>query len=415
MLKKHARDPKRLREVFLLDGYLYADSPALAVLISSGVSLDRLVDTREAWITRGHETWKVRRKGKELVWAEGPDTDTQVKLWLFDRIRLPGETPTEDLHFTLEEARTHLGARTLRIERMTTEGLLVNAEYGDVFVDTVLRREGNRTRVDCELVPHEVAPTVQRARDAERRRRRLLELARRAIDAQIEEALPFDEPKTEEGQQDGKLREQWRTAYLNGASTFTFNGDTYAVFDWKGRPRTPQVCADFITDTWERMASTYFLPRDRERKRVLGRLDFSRLEVENRRSVESLLTFAGQNPNWFELLVIPESDRVTFQNRRAFFDRLGAMYHEFAPLDVVAILGPRDDERLHYHSFFIVADDPVTGIPVWVAANAGRPRIRTWEGEMQNAPRRAIYARIRPTTAWLESIALAPDAETASN
>jgi hypothetical protein len=408
LLKKYAKDPKRLREVLLLDGYLYADTPALAVLISSGVSLDHIVDTKEAWITRGHETWRVVRKGKELIWAEGPETDAPAKLWLFDRVRMPGEPVTDDLHFTLDEARAHLGARTLRIERMTTEGLLASAEYGDVFVETVLRREGSRTHFECEVIPPDIAAVVQRERETERRRRHLREALRRAVDAQVAEALPFDEPKTEEGQQDGKLRGEWRNAYLNGASTFTFNGDTYSVFDWKGRPRTPQVCADFITDTWERMADTVWLPKDRERKRVLGRLDFSRLEVENRRSVESLLTFAGQNPNWFELLIIPEPDRVAFHNRRTFFERLGAMYRDFAPLDVVAILGLRDDEKLHYHSFFIVADDPVTGMPVWVAANAGRPRIRTWEGEMQNAPRRSLYARIRPTLSWLESIALEP-------
>jgi hypothetical protein len=415
LLKKYGKDAKRLREVFLLNGYLYADSPALAVLISSGVSLDRLVDRREAWITRGQDTWKVIRKGKELVWAEGPETGSQVKLWLLDRVRLPEERLTADLHFTVDEARSQLGARALRIDRITTEGLLASAEYGDVSVDTVLNRNGNRARLECEFIAPDAAEAVRKARDAERKRRRLLELLRRTVDAQVEEALPFDEPKTEEGQQDGKLREQWRNAYLNGASTFIFNGDTYSVFDGKGRPRTPQVCADFITDTWERMADTFWQPRARERKRVLGRLDFNHLEVENRRSVESLLTFAAQHPSWFELLIIPESDRVTFQNRRTFFERLGAMYREFAPLDVVAILGPRDDERLHYHSFFIVADDPVTAMPVWVAANAGRPRIRTWEGEMQNAPRRSIYARIRPTTAWLESIALPtnPDPETA--
>jgi len=67
-------------------------------------------------------------------------------------------------------------------------------------------------------------------------------------------------------------------------------------------------------------------------------------------------------------------------------------------------LGPRDDEKLHYHSFFIVAADPITGMPTQVAANAGRPRIRSWEAEMQNAPRRGILARIRPRLAWLEQV-----------
>ena len=71
----------------------------------------------------------------------------------------------------------------------------------------------------------------------------------------------------------------------------------------------------------------------------------------------------------------------------------------------MAILGLRDDERMHYHSFIVVSDDPLTGMPTAVAANAGRPRIRNWEAEMQNAPRRSIIARIRPRLEWLEALA----------
>jgi hypothetical protein len=74
----------------------------------------------------------------------------------------------------------------------------------------------------------------------------------------------------------------------------------------------------------------------------------------------------------------------------------------------VAILGPRDDEKLHYHSFFIVDADPLSGMPTELAANAGRPRIRSWEGEMQSAPRRSILARIRPRPIWLEAL-VAPE------
>ena len=59
---------------------------------------------------------------------------------------------------------------------------------------------------------------------------------------------------------------------------------------------------------------------------------------------------------------------------------------------------------------FNVADrDPVTGMPIAVVANAGRPRIRSWENEMQNAPDRAIRAHIRPKLAWLEAT-VAPEA-----
>jgi len=39
--------------------------------------------------------------------------------------------------------------------------------------------------------------------------------------------------------------------------------------------------------------------------------------------------------------------------------------------------------------------DPLTGFPILLAANAGPPQMRTWEGEMSNAPRRFVVARLR--------------------
>ena len=100
---------------------------------------------------------------------------------------------------------------------------------------------------------------------------------------------------------------------------------------------------------------------------------------------------------------VPPEARVPFRNRGAFFAALYAARAELRKGDIVAILGPRDDERLHYHSFIIVGADPLSGLPTELAANAGRPRIRSWEGELSNAPRRALFARVRPKPLWLES------------
>ena len=43
-------------------------------------------------------------------------------------------------------------------------------------------------------------------------------------------------------------------------------------------------------------------------------------------------------------------------------------------------------------------------MPTLVAANAGKPRIRSFEHEMLSGPRRSIKTRIRPRLEWLESI-----------
>jgi hypothetical protein len=75
---------------------------------------------------------------------------------------------------------------------------------------------------------------------------------------------------------------------------------------------------------------------------------------------------------------------------------------EYRPGDIVVILGPRADEKLHYHSFFVFDADPVTGTPSLVAGNSGRPRIRAWTAEMAAAPKRSVFARVRPLGALLD-------------
>src|SRR6185436_10763337 len=106
----------------------------------------------------------------------------------------------------------------------------------------------------------------------------------------------FDEPLHEYGfQLDGTLRRKWLSAYLHGRDKFAFNGDAYQVFDPKGRPLTPEVCVDFLTDTFERMGGTGFKNRGETRSRVSGRIDFDAMEGVDRvelRRVPGFVKFA---------------------------------------------------------------------------------------------------------------------------
>lgn len=396
--------PSELRQVVLSEGYLYAEEPALGVLLSTGIRLRQLFSEPELSISRGERTLTAVRRGDDYVWADGPEQGSRVRLWLFDRVAPRGAVLGPAKHWALGDLGVELGTSFVEIERLTRAGVLVRLHYGAAVTKAVLKPEDGRLRLECESVPSALRSEITQRRELAARRARLLPELRRRIAEQVEEALPFDEPKTEEGQQDGKLRPEWRMAYLQGASSFTFNGDKYPVFDNLGRPRSPQVCVDFVVDTWERMGGTRWLHQKEGRGRSVGRIDFSALSIENRRSVEQLIEFARSRPDWFELLEIPEAQRVPFANRRRFFERLLARRDEFRAGDVVAILGPRDDERLHYHSFFIVAEDPLSGMPTLLAANAGRPRLRSWEAELESAPKRGIVARIRPRLPWLESL-----------
>ncbi len=241
-----------------------------------------------------------------------------------------------------------------------------------------------------------------------KRRAALMRVKQRAIAQQVEEALPFDEPRTEIGQQDGNLRPAWIWAFNHGWDSYTFNDDGYAVFDASGRPLIPQVCIDFITDTLERTSGTWWTARTDARQRVRGLLDFNELGVKNRRSVQVVADFAYEHPELFDVYELPAEERHPFIFRGRFFGYLYEHRDRFRVGDVVTIHGPRNNGVVSWHSFFIYETDPITGMPTLVAGNAGKPRIRTWENELRSSPRRSIKHRLRPRLEWLESF-VTPD------
>jgi hypothetical protein len=282
--------------------------------------------------------------------------------------------------------------------------MVAELRYGRRWIPSLFRLSGSRAELECEMVSDAERADVQWTRALASRRQRVLDAKRSAILAQIEEALPFDEPITEDGQQDGNLRPAWIWAYNHGWDSYEFNDDHYRVFDGAGRPKIPQVCIDFITDTLERASGTWWRRQPEQRQRQLGRLNFDELAIDNRRSVDRFVRFAQDHPEWFDVLELEPEERIRFIERDRFFAYLLEQRDKYLPGDIVTIHGPRDDGEMHYHSFWIYDSDPVTGMPTLVASNAGRPRIRTWEFEMRVAPQRSIKHRIRPRLPWLETV-----------
>src|SRR5450432_689383 len=150
-------------------------------------------------------------------------------------------------------------------------------------------------------------------------------------------------------------------------------------------------------------SGAWFRPRGERRELIAGKLSFDDFGMDNRRSVENFVSFTAAHSEWFEVTETPVEARIAFRDHSAFFGDIFAHRDEYRPFDIVTIFGLRSDGKLHYHSFFVADRDPVTGMPIAVVANAGRPRIRSWENEKQNAPQRAILAHIRPKLTWLEA------------
>ncbi|HYP90910.1 MAG TPA: hypothetical protein VEQ59_22240 [Polyangiaceae bacterium] len=402
VIGKVRKSPELAQAVFLREGYLYTESPDLAVLYGA-LTLSLLFRDPELRIARGREEVSARRlEDGDYEYTNGPERGRRAKMLLFDRITKASAPLSAARHVDLRPLAAELGFDELVIERASPGQLSAMAVYGELRVPTLLDLGQGDASLACEA-PGAAREELSLRRVAKSRAARAQARLVSVIKEQVDEALPFDEPKTEDGQQDGKLRPEWRMAYLNGASSFEFNGDKYAVFDGTGRPRPPQVCIDFVLDTFERAGGSWWRPRGEPRERVLGRLRLDESGMANRRSVERFIDFARSHPESFEVYDPPSEARLPFRNRAQFFAALYAARAHYREGDIVAILGPRDDEKLHYHSFIIVGSDPLSGLPTELAANAGRPRIRSWEGELSSAPRRSIFARVRPKPVWLES------------
>lgn len=408
ILSKLRKNPELAREVFLTEGYLYTESPALAVLFVEQLALGVLFREPKLRLARGSEIWTLQRRDMDYEYQDGPQQGQRARLLLFDRVFVLGRDPGPALHLDARPLAARSLADEVRLDRFTESGALGALRFGETWLPGAFTRTGNALSLACQLVPAELRAAVGRATELARRRAQLVDVLSRVVREEVEEALPFDEPKTEEGQQDGQLRPAFRRAYLEGQDRYQFNDDVYSVFDGRGRARVPQVCIDFIIDTLERAGGTRFGKRGEPRAIARGLLNFDDFALDNRRSVESFLSFARAHPEWFEFSQSPPEQRVPFRERARFFSEIYAQRDEYRAFDIVTVFGLRNDEKLHYHSFFVVDRDPLTGMPIAVAANAGRPRIRSWENELQNAPRRAIWAHIRPKLPWLEAV-VAPE------
>jgi hypothetical protein len=395
------RFPGFLRDVLLTDGYLYAETPALGATLAEGVTPGVLFREPRIVIERGAVSLHAELDSVSVYrYADGPERGKPARLVLFDRVRADGTPSPSPRHVDLEPLRAALGFDAMTLEHVTPEGVVALAHYGEIAVPTLLRTRGAALELACEA-PGAASAALRAERALALARERALQRVRDAICAGVDENLPFDEPKTEFGQQDGKLRQEWRQAYFRGASHYDFNGDTYAVFDAAGRPFVPEVCIDFIVDSFERAGGAWYAPSSAPRAHFAGRVDFDGTGMLNRRNVEEFIALARRRSEWFELRPTPPEEQVPFKWRDRFFASLFQHRAEYRPGDIVVILGERDDAKLHYHSFFVFDADPVTAMPTLVAGNSGRPRVRAWAAEMTSAPKRSIFARVRPRAPFL--------------
>ena len=397
---KHAADKEHVRNVVLTGDQFYFEETAVARYVFLRLGLSDFFDDETIHLRRGDSIYKLTRRGDDYVFADGVRQGQAARFVIQDRVGKRWDDVEVNIGWDLDRIRRRGGFRTVRptgVDETRANGLVTLPSGESLPFAAQLREDEIYVSV---LAPKsrwdELMTQMHRGRlDTEVARGITL-----AGDAMVDEKLRFDEPRTEEGQQDGALRVAWRAAYAAGRETYSFNGDNYKVFLPDGRPNVPQVCVDFILDTVERSTGGWWAPRGQQPHYVRGRVDFSDLII-NRRQVRRLVQFARQHPEMVDLLTVPAAEQTPFATRSMFYASLGRLAPDLQEGDVILIYGLRDDGRNHWHSFQIYETDPMYGFPTSLIGNAGVARIQPWDDIMRSAPARSIHYRIRFRSDWL--------------
>lgn len=399
---RHRREPEALRALLLREGYAYSPDPLDALDLVSQIFLADLFADEEIWLQRGSDTRRLRRetKHKETTYryVDGPLVGRAADLLFGDRVALVAGDLASPLHRDLRALADAEGFDRARIDRRTDAGLVAELRFADQRVRALIPSEGAALRLDCLDADSDSRAAVKAARDADAPRRRGLARLHEVVTTVLGESFRFDRPEGEKGpDRDGTLRPVWASAYLSGRSSFDYDGASYAVFDSAGNAWPPEVCVDFVLDTYERTSGSWFRPRGPSLGRDPGRLRFDATGTANLRGVIAFGQFAEKQPSLFTMRRFAGKERIEFRERSRYFQFLADHADEVRPGDVIAIHGMKRDDRIHQHAILVEYADPITGFPSGLADQMKRPRRRTWEGIMAEAPLRSLLFRARPT------------------
>ncbi len=392
ILSEYANDKPFLRKMFLPEGYLFSDNAEIATAMAQETRLTDLYDEPIVYRQKNNITERLVRRGDHFVDPDG----AEATIYLNDRTALKSTFFSAPIHLDIKAVIQSTGAvRVLPkiVDRTAAE------------VDLIFP-SGNRYPALISLVDDQTQVTcIEGDEDQLRKEKMSAEIFRvrhekivEAVRNLVAERPIFDEPKDEgeDVQEDGELRVAWKEAYFSHKKKFKYREVEYEVFDKAGNPIPPEVCVDFIVDTWERAFGTWYAKRSKPPSRIPGEIDFYAVANLSRRHIASILTYALSEDTPFERYDVPQRKWIPLASYRRFIKNLVKLSLHFRVGDLLVIHGLRDeDEQEHFHTVLILSMDPITGIPVEVADNQGRPRISTLKTAMRAAPRRSIKYRLR--------------------
>ncbi len=442
LVKKLRADKPTLRTLLLRDAYTYAEDPADALALAQDVKLADLFDEPTIHLQRGAKTIKLTRvqeakeveyvlahspaaalpEGADLAFhrgwrpspttaaALGPTTSAPpvaMRLHFGDRVALTEAELAAPLHRDFVALADAEGFDRATLVHTTEAAILADLRFGERTARAVLDADGASLRLACLAATPDERAAIRAHRDRTAPRRRALAAVRESVTALVTEGMRFDRPLEEKGpDRDGQLRPMWMTAYLQGRTAFGFEGQSYPVYDAAGRAWPPEVCVDFVLDSFERAGGTWFLPKG-ERGEKLGRSAGRFTWISDMREVRGVIGFgerADKHPDLFEVRRFAGKERTPFSERARFFAFLAASADAIHAGDVLAIHGMKRDDRIHQHAIFVERTDPITGFAYGLADQMRRPRRRTWEGIMAEAPKRSLLYRVHPKDVIFDAI-----------
>jgi len=397
--------PSLSRKLFLREGYLYNSNPLAAHAISQLVGARVLFNEPRFWVQRGSALMKAERRGKYYYFGDGPYKGRVVTVNFMDRLTL--ERPGKPLHIDFVPAKNTYHFNWLDIKFVSETHVVASLNYSDIpgrLVRTLFKRREFGVDMVCET---EDTSEYRKTLDA---RAGGIKNLRAAMLEQIAERIPFDEPKYEVGQEDGKLRDAWVGSFYRGRLKYQYKNELMVeenyIYGHLGHARPPQVCVDFLVDTIDRAAGSRYsgVFERKHSERISGSFDSRLFRYENEngkekhyalRNVDGITHFAKDHPQWFNVIKVPQKKRVRIGSKE-FWDYLPTLMLQSG--DMVFIRGyvPWDSNQ-HSHSFYIYNTDPLTGMPILLAGNAGPASLRPWVVETNRTPQRKVKMIIRPT------------------
>ncbi|MCP4675854.1 MAG: hypothetical protein GY854_10175 [Deltaproteobacteria bacterium] len=392
LVRRHRQDKPTLRKLFLRQGYLFEERPDIAREIVRELSLPDLFDEPEIYLYRNGEILTLTRRDEDYIDRD----ESRAKLLLNDRIALDRASLTHPLHLDLGEVRRATGAQRTKRQVVGEKAAWLNLVFPDGEKRSALvELEDGKTKVACITGdPETLVETRQRSDAFWKRHEKTIQSAYLILS----ERPRFDEPtdEAEDVQEDGKLRLAWYNAYWRRERTFKFREVEYEVFDRRGNSIPPQVCIDFVFDVWERASGTWFAMRDQRPRRTEGGIDFRAIPGLSRRYIPSILAFAAKEETPLISYDLPRSDWAPLRKHNHFAQTLAKHADAIREGDALIIHGLREEDMAeHYHAALVLETDPLTGMPMVMGDNQGRPHIGSLFQVMRRAPKRSIKHRLR--------------------